>query len=85
MAYLYINAFFNFVIMTLNMIITKLMNNIGYYEINESVLYDIFYQMIDFNSDEGKVVAMYECFMDLDHRNNQGVTPLNPYLKMIVL
>ena len=49
MAYLYINAFFNFVIMTLNMIITKLMNNIGYYEINESVLYDIFYQMIDFN------------------------------------
>ena len=33
MAYLYINAFFNFVIMTLNMIITKLMNNIGYYEI----------------------------------------------------
>ena len=60
MAYLYINAFFNFVIMTLNMIITKLMNNIGYYEINESVLYDIFYQMIDFNSDEDSEISISE-------------------------
>ena len=48
MAYLYINYFFNFVIMVLNMIISKLMGGIGYYEINERTLYDIFYNMIDY-------------------------------------
>ena len=48
MAYIYINSFFNYVIMIMNMIITKLMNNLGHYSINENTLYDIFYNMIDY-------------------------------------
>ena len=34
-------------------------------------------------SDEGKVVSMYECFMDLEHRNKKGINPILPYLEMI--
>lgn len=35
------------------------------------------------NSDQGKVVAMYECFMDLNHRNKKGINPVLPYLEKI--
>jgi len=35
------------------------------------------------DSDQGKVVAMYECFMDLDHRNKNGINPILPYLEKI--
>lgn len=49
MAYFYINSFFNYVIMVLNIIITKLMRSMGYFEIDERVLYDIFYSMVEYN------------------------------------
>ena len=49
-------------------------------EILESALND---QTIKSNSDQGKVVAMYECFMDLEHRNIKGAEPISPYLSMI--
>tara|TARA_S200000501_G_C20854956_1_gene757359 strand:- start:540 stop:2624 length:2085 start_codon:yes stop_codon:yes gene_type:complete len=36
-------------------------------------------------SDQGKAVSMYECFMDLEHRNKLGINPILPYLKKVNL
>ena len=36
-------------------------------------------------SDQGKAVSMYECFMDLEHRNKLGINPILPYLKQVDL
>ena len=35
------------------------------------------------DSDQGKVVSMYECLMDMDHRNKRGIDPVLPYLEMV--
>ena len=40
-------------------------------------------QTIKSNSDQGKVVAMYECLMDIEHRNKKGINPILPYLEMV--
>ena len=49
-------------------------------EILESALHD---NTISSDSDQGKVVAMYECFMDLEHRNKKGIDPILPYLDKV--
>ena len=63
----------------------------GFYELRKKTDSDVLEilknavnnKSIAHNSDQGKVVAMYECFMDLDHRNKKGVTPILPYLEKI--
>ena len=49
-------------------------------DILESALID---DNIKPNSDQGKVVSMYECLMNIEHRNKQGINPLLPYLEMV--
>ena len=49
-------------------------------EILESALAD---KTIKADTDQGKVVAMYECLMDVDHRNKKGIDPILPYLNMV--
>ena len=43
--YLYINTFFNHVLLILNMIIEKIMFKLGHYEVDRDVLFDIFYNI----------------------------------------
>ena len=38
---------------------------------------------IDRNSDQGKVISMYETFMNIEHRNELGIEPILPYLNQI--
>ena len=49
-------------------------------DILESALAD---KTIKADTDQGKVVAMYECLMDVDHRNKKGIEPILPYLNMV--
>ena len=49
-------------------------------EILETALND---KLIKSDSDQGKVVAMYECLMDINHRNKKGISPILPYLEKV--
>ena len=49
-------------------------------EILESALND---KTISSDSDQGKVVAMYECFMDIEHRDKKGIEPILPFLNKV--
>ncbi len=37
----------------------------------------------DSDSDQGKVISMYECLIDINHRDKKGVNPILPYLNNI--
>tara|TARA_Y100000994_G_scaffold249344_1_gene260492 strand:+ start:6414 stop:8399 length:1986 start_codon:yes stop_codon:yes gene_type:complete len=49
-------------------------------EILEDALKD---KSINSNSDQGKVVSMYECLINIEHRNKKGISPILPYINKI--
>ena len=49
-------------------------------DILENALSD---KSINKDSDQGKVVALYDCLMNIDHRNQKGIKPIMPYINMI--
>jgi len=63
----------------------------GFYELRKKTDADVLEilntalsdQSIQPGSDQGKVVAMYECLMDVDHRNIKDIDPVLPYLEMV--
>ena len=63
----------------------------GFYELRKKTDADVLEilesavnnKTIDSNSDQGKVVSMYECLMNIEHRNKKGVNPILPYIERV--